>query len=74
MFEEWFLFDSDDQVPSAHPLIESLINKLRVKNYRNLVVSKEKLDPYLSEDKKSFAFKGVPLVADHEKSINENGM
>ena len=70
---KWFLFESDDQVPSAHPLMESVINKLRVKNFRNLIVSKEKLAPYLSEDKKSFAFNGIPLMADHEKSINENG-
>lgn len=70
---KWFLFEKDDQLPSAHPLMESQITSLRVKSYRNLSVLKGKLAPYLSEDKKSFEFNGTPLIADHEQSIKENG-
>ena len=70
---KWYLFEKEDQSPSAHPLLKDQILKLRVTNFRNLPISKEKLAPYLTEDKKGFAFKGVPLVADHEKSITENG-
>ena len=68
---KWFLFAKEDQKPSAHSMIEDKINKLRVKTCRNLPVEKRTLVPYLSEDRKSFAFKGVPLVEDKEKSIHE---
>ena len=70
---KWYLFAAEDQVPSSYPSIESIVNKLRVKNFRNLLVNKDKLAPYLSQDKKSFEFKGIALLADSEKSINENG-
>lgn len=69
---KWFLFGNEDQSPSAHPMIESKIKKLRVKKYRNLPVEKQTLSPYLSEDRKSFAFKGIPLIEDKEKSIHES--
>ena len=52
-------------------MLEDKINKLRVKIYRNLSVEKRTLAPYLSKDRKSFAFKGIPLVEDKEKSIHE---
>lgn len=30
---KWYLFKKDDQLPSAHPLMEKYILKLRVKNF-----------------------------------------
>ena len=50
----WYLFPKD-QLPSSHPLLETHIQKLRVKHFRNLKVADDKLLPYLNEDKKSFA-------------------
>ena len=67
----WYLFPKEDQLPSSHPLVEGQINKLRVKHFRNLKVADDKLSPYLSENKKSFVFKGNTLVADLDKSIKE---
>ena len=40
---KWHLFEKEDQLPSSHPLMENQILKLRVVNFRNLSVSKDKL-------------------------------
>lgn len=68
---KWFLFAEEDQVPSAHSNFEADILKLRMKNFRNICVYKEKLAVYLSSDRKSFEFKGIPLVRDSESSITK---
>lgn len=64
------MFDEAHQDPIEHPLLTDKIQKLRVKNYRNMIVEKEKLKPYLTEDATKFQFKGVNLRADSEKSIS----
>ena len=69
---KWYLFAEDDQVPSVHPQFETDILKLRVKNFRNMCVNKNKLTPYLAANRKSFQFKSVVLVCDLENSIHEN--
>ena len=56
---KWFLFQKEHQDPKQHPLVLLEINRLKVKNFRNLPVSKDKLKPYLSENGKSFQFNDV---------------
>lgn len=65
------MFRKENQDPNEPPLVLAEIKRLKVKQFRNLPLAKDKLKPYLSEDCKSFAFNGSALVADVADSINE---
>jgi hypothetical protein len=69
----WFVFEDEHTVPSAHPLLEVKIKKLNVSKFRNFPLLEPVLGKYLNSSKTGFEYEGVALERDANQSIKEDG-